>query len=146
MTEDQLLKKLRQKEFSPEQISETLAKLTEWKYLDDRTYAASYCRNKRDRYSKSRIRMELKNAGVDQEVINSVSEELYSRDREYTNCLELGRKYFPQVSQKWEKLAQKDKKKIYPLEIYIKKKIGEKLFQKGFPTDIIQSVLEEITK
>lgn len=147
MTEDQLSKKLGQKGFSPEQISEAVKRLAEWRYLDDRSYAAAYCRNRRDRYSKARIRMELKKAGVEEEVIVTVSEDLYSREKEYAICLGLGQKILPVECQKWKKRAVKDNKlRNYPPELYIKKKIGEKLFQKGFPSDIIQDVLEKITQ
>lgn len=142
MTTLQLTKKLEQKGFTSDEMPEVLNRLLEWKYLDDRSYAVSYCKNKRDKYSKARIKMELQKAGIDKEVIFSVLEELYFNAREYTNCLELGQRFFETEKEKWEK-RYKHKSK-YPFEIYMKKKIGDRLLQKGYPLDIVKNVLAQV--
>lgn len=142
MTTFQLKKKLEQKGFTPDEMVEVLNKLENWKYIDDRSYAVSYCKNKRDKYSRSRIKMELLKAGIDNHIIFSVLEELYFNDREYNNCLDLGQRFYVIELEKWEKRFKNTSK--YPFDIYIKKKIGDKLLQKGYPLDIVKNVLAEI--
>lgn len=142
MTAFQLTQKLEQKDFTSDEITEVLDKLVDWKYLDDRSYAVYYCKNKRDKYSRARIKMELQKAGIDKQIIFSVLEELYFNAREYTNCLDLGQSFFVIEQEKWEN-RYKNKSK-YPFEMHMKKRIGDKLLQKGYPLDIVKNVLAEI--
>lgn len=142
MTAFQLTKKLEQKGFASDEIAEVLNKLVDWKYLDDRSYAINYCKSKRDKYSRARIKMELQKAGIDKQVIFSVLDELYFSDREYTNCLDLGQSFFMIEKEKWQnKYIHKSK---YPFEMHMKKRIGDKLLQKGYTIDVVRNVLAEI--
>jgi len=138
----QLTKKLEQKGFTSDEILEALDKLIEWKYLDDHSYAVAYCKNKRDKYSRARIKMELQKAGIDKQIIFVVLENLYISARENKTCLELGQKLFQIEQEKWEKRYKNISK--FSFEIYIKKRIGDKLLQKGYPLDTVRNVLAEI--
>ena len=142
---DQLYKRLERKGYTRDEIAEVINKLIEWKYLDDRNYAISYCKNKLDKYSGARIKMELLKVGIDKQITDSILDDLYLRDKEYTNCLDLAQKLFIIESQKWEKKHDNNiKESKYPFEIYIKKKLGDKLLQKGYPFDIVKNILAEI--
>ena len=68
MTVDQLYKRLERKGYTRDEIAEVINKLIEWKYLDDRNYAISYCKNKLDKYSGARIKMELLKVGIDKQI------------------------------------------------------------------------------
>lgn len=143
MTMFQLTNRLTQKGFNSEEITFVVDKLLEWKYLDDHGHAVLYCKSKRDKYSRARIRMELEKVGIDKTVIVSVLDDFYYRDREHTNCLNMGHRIFTVESEKWKKRYDNLTNK-YPFEIIIKKKIGDKLLQKGYPLDIIKNILEQI--
>jgi len=143
MTVFQLARRLEEKGFSVDDSREALSKLSEWKYLDDHHYALAYCKEKGKKLSRARIRRDLGRAGIEKQLILTALEEAYPEEKEYQNCLELGQKMWQIHLEKWEKKKYVKYNNI-PKEIILKKRVGEKLVQRGYPFDTIGKVLAEI--
>jgi len=103
MTVYKLNKKLMDKGFSPEEIEETIKRLLEWKYIDDRGYAISYIKYRREKVTKKKLAFMLYNEGIDKEITHSLLDELYSEDQEFDNCLKLGQKLWDEEYKKWDR-------------------------------------------
>lgn len=147
MTVCNLKKKLEEKGFPPDEIGETINKLVEWKYLDDRSYAIAYVKIRKEKLSRKLIRLKLFNEGIDKEIANSVLEEFYSDKNEYDNCLRTAGKLWGEEFLKWEKkYKQNPKYKNISPEILLKKKVGDKLLLKGFSINIVKSTLEIVSE
>jgi len=71
-TEKQLRDKLKEGEFPPFAIEEAIAYVKSYHYLDDRRFAESYIRNRKDSKSSYQIRMELSEKGVSSELISEL--------------------------------------------------------------------------
>lgn len=144
MTVSQLEKRLEEKEFSHEEIKETIVRLEEWKYLDDSSYAVSYIKSRREKYSKRRTMVELVKAGIDKELAIVLLEKSYTEDNEYQNCLRLGRKIWEDECGKWErKLKDSLKYQNIPRDVILKKKVGDKLLMRGFPLSTVKNILAD---
>lgn len=74
-TEQELRRKLAEREYSPEEIEETVAFLLEYHYLDDEAYARSYIRTRSLRKSSRRLRAELEQKGISRDVIEASIQE-----------------------------------------------------------------------
>ena len=75
-TESEIEKYLKKKEFSDEEIEETLIKLKEYNYIDDYNYSIRYIKYAKEKgRGKIRIVQELKNKGVEYEKISMAIEE-----------------------------------------------------------------------
>ena len=74
LTDRQLREKLEKKEYLPEVINETLEYMTEAGYINDADYAARYVQDALNlkRHGKRRIRQDLRQKGIDIEVIDEV--------------------------------------------------------------------------
>jgi SOS response regulatory protein OraA/RecX len=81
-----MTKKLQAKGCAAEDIAAVLARLEEWSYIDDADYARQYCRCKRERYSCLRLRLELRQRGVDKETAEAVLAAEYPSAQEEENC------------------------------------------------------------
>lgn len=67
----ELIKKLTKADFNPDEIDNTLIKLKEANLQSDERFCESYIRHRSNRgYGIQRIRQELKERGVDTEIIN----------------------------------------------------------------------------
>jgi regulatory protein len=142
LTIGQLSNKLKDKGFSPEEVNDAVVKLIEWKYLDDDQYTETYIKSKRDKLSKQKMMMELLRFGVDKELITRLLGEIYSDDQEYQNCMRIGWKLWKEERSKWErKYKNNPKYKNIPQEYLIRKKVGEKLWMRGFSPAIIKTVI-----
>lgn len=67
---------LADKGYDKEIIVKTLDKLSAYRYIDDYAYAQSYIRSKSKKYGVFRISAELKQKGIDQEVIDRLTGDL----------------------------------------------------------------------
>lgn len=63
--------------YSAEATEAALAKLNEYGYADDRAYATAYVATYKDKLGPKRLRSELKNAGIDDEIIGECLPEDY---------------------------------------------------------------------
>ena len=134
-----------EKGFSEEEIVEAINKLSEWKYLDDYSYATAYVKAKSQKYSKKKIFYGLLNQGVDKELIIRALEDIYSEEREFFNCLNLAIKIWNAEQRKWNgKLESKLKSKHISREMLLRKRLADKLLAKGFSPNTVKSVLLKI--
>ena len=69
-TEWELRQKLKEREYSAEEIDETVLFLKEYRYLDDEAYAGRYIRSCAARKSRRQIRADLEHKGVSREIID----------------------------------------------------------------------------
>ena len=69
-TERELRQKLKEREYSAEEINETVLFLKEYRYLDDEAYVDRYIRSCAARKSRRQIRADLEHKGVSREIID----------------------------------------------------------------------------
>ena len=69
-TEWELRQKLKEREYSAEEIDETVLFLKEYRYLDDEAYVGRYIRSCATRKSRRQIRADLEHKGVSREIID----------------------------------------------------------------------------
>lgn len=95
-SEEELRRKLREKEYAAEIIGEVVAKLTRLGYLDDRRFARSWAESaiRNGRGYGPRLRLELNRRGVSAEIQQEVLEELgETYDESETLAALLARKF-----------------------------------------------------
>lgn len=68
-TEAEIRKKLKEKEYTPEEIEETVGFLKEYRYVNDAAYAEKYIRVYSSKKSIRQIRCDLERKGVAKELI-----------------------------------------------------------------------------
>lgn len=132
--EKALKDKLRQKEYSDEAISFTIEKLKKYNYIDDEKLTAAFVNDKK-RFSKKGpryIAQALKMKGVDSEIIRNALEDGYDVDEAYENCKALAMKKYDYYKRKTD-----DK-------YTFKGKMYGFLAQRGFNSEVIRKVLEEL--
>jgi len=89
----ELKRKLAAKAFSPDEISGTIKRLVDEKWLDDERYAGALVRVRaRKRVGRLRIRQELRAAGVDDEAAGAALSENIAPDDERVQLVELCQK------------------------------------------------------
>ncbi len=145
ITASMLKKKMENKGcFESEEIENTINRLLEWKYLDDRSYALSFIKNKKEKSSRKKILYELMKAGIDQQLTKELIEEYYSEEAEHENCLSLAYKLWHEEYTRWENKYRFNPKymNIAP-EVFIRKRVGEKLLLRHYPYSTVISVLTE---
>lgn len=88
-TERELRRKLKEREYSTEEIDETVLFLKEYRYLDDAAYAGRYIRTCAARKSRRQIRADLERKGVSREIIDlQLQEEYVDEDSQIRKLLE----------------------------------------------------------
>ena len=88
-TEQELRRKLKEREYSTEEIDETVLFLKEYRYLDDEAYAGRYIRTCAARKSRRQIRADLERKGVSREIIDlQLQEENVDEDSQIRKLLE----------------------------------------------------------
>lgn len=130
-------KRLERKAFSREEIAETLARLLEWGYLDDRRLAVAYAKNRASRYSQQRIRLELIRRGVERALADEAVQGLSEED-EMRQCLQVA-----------EKLVLQEETRGHmgkPGWSSARQRVGAKLLQRGYRRDMVLNVLDNFYK
>ncbi len=122
---------LAKKEYSEVIIQEVIFKLKEYRYVDDLEFAIAYVRTQKQTNGKgpSVLKRELAGKGIDQTSIEQALSE-YNGDDQLQEAIHHA-----------EKLLKKTNKIS---SVQLKQKIEQYLMRKGFPFDIISSVLEEV--
>ena len=88
-TERELRQKLKEREYSAEEINETVLFLKEYRYLDDEAYADRYIRSCAARKSRRQIRADLERKGVSREIIDlQLQEKTVDEDSQIRKLLE----------------------------------------------------------
>lgn len=130
-TEAEVRKYLQEKEAVESVIREVILKLYEYKFLDDEDYALSYVRTQMNTADKGPdvIKRELQQRGVDEPLIDKAMSE-YPFERQFEIAL--------QLCEKCAGKNQRDSKRV------LKQKMEQLLLRKGFPYDMIASVIAEL--
>ncbi|MHB8131825.1 MAG: regulatory protein RecX [Mobilitalea sp.] len=129
-TEQELRKKLTETGYPKEIIDRTLFYVTEYGYLNDERYAASYVRARMNTKSKFVIKTELLHKGIDKELINDIFMIEYGDDdREDAELIAI------------RKLIAKKTKFPENLTFDEKQKLMASLYRKGFATSKIKQIL-----
>ena len=124
-TEKQIKDYLRKKEYNPGTIEYVIAKLIEYKYLDDEAYARSFVLTYSSKYGKLKLIAGLKSKGVSDRVIDNV----FNEDLEIKNNIkETAEKYL--------------KNKIIDNNTYLK--LSRFLYSRGYEFDEINRVINEL--
>ncbi len=129
-TKHQVVSRMRQMNFTEEEISLAIKFLDEFGYLDDRSFIVSYYNYalKQRKYSINKIRQDLLKKGVDKDLIDEVQKEINTESIEYENALKIAEK-------KIEQLKKQNKSRIL-------ERLAQHLFVKGFSWEVINSVCD----
>lgn len=129
-TEKEIKDRLTKKEYDEIIIKKTISYLKDHDFIDDKRFAEIYAeqRVKNKKLGNYRIKNELFNKGVSQEIIEDILEKY--NDTEYERALELGKK-------KIKSYKNDDKQAIY-------RKLGGYLQRRGYSYDCVSRVLREL--
>jgi regulatory protein len=109
-------------------INNVLDKIKTYGYIDDKKYAEMYIDYHNENKGQKRLEMELKNKGIDENIIKETLESKRDKNSDYINALEIALKY----------------KKQNKLDLKTREKLIRALYSKGYEWDIIQEVLRKI--
>lgn len=127
-TEQELRQKLLEREYSKDEIEETVRFLKEYRYLDDEAYAMRFIRSQSGKKSARQIRATLERKGVNREIIAS--------------CLE--EEPVDEASQVRAFLEKKGYRAGENLEADVYRKLTASLARRGFSWDVIRRTMEEM--
>lgn len=133
-TSAQIEQKLRQKGYTKDEIQRVVQFLTEFGYLDDRTFVRNYVKLalEQKKHSLARIRQSLYSKGVRKELIEEVFNEFTNDEIELENAYKIGLKKYQQL------LKQNKSQPLHRLAQYLR--------LKGFEWDIINKVCEKLER
>ncbi len=125
----EVVQKLREKEFDPSVIQTVLADLTRLGYINDEQFAAQWAssRVRLRGYGRRRIEQELKDKGLDRDVVRKALEEIVDTETER----ETARK---EADKKLNTMKLQDRETR-------RRRLAGFLERKGFPYDIIRDIL-----
>lgn len=142
VTHYELEKYLRDKNVVSEKIIETISRLIDWGYLNDRRLAAEYCQLHSGRHSRLKIRKDLLLRGLDKILVEEVLSTAYPQEQELQLCMALARQIWERERYCLDKQKRRDKvnNKI-PRKILLHNKVSVKLARLGYPYEMINKVL-----
>lgn len=131
-TEKQVCLKLKDLGFGDVVIQNVIEFLKEFNYLSDEVFTENFIKAKINRkyYGYLRLKRELSEKGINDQIINSYLSQLYTKDI----ALETARK---SAERKLRSISFRDEKKK-------KNQVRDHLFRQGFSLDTIQVILKEI--
>lgn len=123
----EIITKLQRKQFIGEVVEKTLNRLDELGLLDDRSFALNYVgsRSKKKPSGRYKLRYELRQKGISEEVIDEVLSEYDSS----SHCLDAALKKLPFLKGE---------------NRYRRRKLHAFLMNRGFDTDTIRDTLDQI--
>ena len=125
-TEQELRQKLSEREYSEDEIEETVLFLKEYRYLDDESYAERFIRAQSDKKSARQIKAALERKGIDRETISA--------------CLE--EEPVDEESQVRAFLEKKGYRAGERLEADVYRRLTSALARRGFSWDVIRRAME----
>ena len=130
-SEQEIVRKLKEKKYSNEIIQTVIDYLTNARFLNDRQFARDWIKSRLNKpFGLKRISFELKNKGVDQEIILAAIHE--------------AKESFPE-EELVKSLAQKQIKKYGPIDrLKLKQRLFGFLSRRGFSVETIQKVIGKI--
>ncbi len=145
LTGSELGIRLREKGYAGSEVLEVLEKMEKFGYLNDLELAITVAQNRLKRYSRRRVLQDLQNRGLAPQVIEQALSSTYSFDDEIEQCLTLAKRWWVQESKRWEqRIARDGTKNSVPRELWLQQNIARKLFQRGYPSDMVKNVLDQI--
>ncbi len=123
-TEQELALKLKQADYTDSIISEVIAYIKSYHYIDDERYAVNYIRSRKDSKSKRQIYAELIQKGIEKMYIEQAFCEEYEDEEEAIR-----------------KAIGKKTKDISSMTEEEKMKLTSSLYRKGFPLDLIKKYI-----
>ena len=127
-TEKQIVKYLKEKGYEQESIENAVTKLKEYGYINDEYYTESYIRSYKDKKGKIKLKYDLISKGVNPQIIDQKIQELINNKDSLFACKKLLEKYI--------------KNKTFDRKL--KAKAFSYLISKGFESDIIINLLNEV--
>lgn len=122
--------RMERKGYDNEVINKTLEWLKKYDLVNDKDFAEEYIKAKAKKYGRSRIKMELRGKGVDENIINNVIENELDYENEYETALE-------QAKKKLRAYEGEKREAIY-------RKLSGYLQRRGFSYDIVSKILKEL--
>lgn len=145
LTRQELRTRLQEKGFQHSDILQVLEKLEAWGYLNDRELAVTFSKNRLRRYSRRRVQLDMRNRGLEKPLIEDALATTYSAQDELQQCLTLANQWWEQEAKRWEQQREKEMlKKPVSREMWIQQRIGRKLIQRGYPSDMVWNVLSQL--
>lgn len=144
LTHYEIETRLEKKGFESADIARVLTKLEEFGYLNDQELALIYSKSRLKRYSRRRVLHDLTNRGIAPQLIEQALGETYSSDEEFQQCLSLAKQWWGQESKRWEQRTTEKPDRAVPRELCLQQKVVRRLTQRGYPSDMVRSVLYEI--
>ena len=128
----EITERLKKKKFEENIIEEVLQELKSYKYLNDEQFAESYINDRMNfrPCGNFLIRKELKERGVEENIINKKIEELISEEKEIESAKKLAEKKLKTISNETDRIKINQKVKSY-------------LQSKGYSFDIISRIVIE---
>jgi regulatory protein len=125
----ELRRKLTAKEFDRDTIAETIARLTNEKWIDDARFAGAYVRTRLlKRIGKLRIRRELMVAGVADDIISDAIRANVNTDEERERAVAAARRRIPILQKKGE----------------LRNKLTAYLLKQGYDGALVRDVVKEL--
>ena len=156
----ELTKSLGDKGFSPEEIAEACARLTEWGYLDDRKYALQYAQYRTRHQTRRQVREGLRRRGIGEDIVRGVLAEVYPPEQERENCRAMAERLWgEELARRYRRTGKELKSEDENCEFYAeagrfdiqaqmlrkaRAKVGQKLALRGYPTELIRACLEAL--
>ena len=129
-SEKEIVNRLKKKKVSREVIEKVIAELKSLSLLDDRKFAKSWIQERiRKGYGLLKIKVELKEKGIDQDLLKDLLQDI-NKDAWV----------LPQIRE----LVQKRIKKYNKIDLNVKRKILSYLVRRGFPYEKVIRVLKEL--
>lgn len=134
-TEEEVRRKLREKEVPSFVVEDVIARLEELDYLDDEAYARDYAHNRfsSKKYGPIRIRRELLKRGVDRHLAEQAVDELVA-ERDVRAAA------WTHAEKRWPRLAGEEDPRRR------KQKMYRYLRRRGFTSDTIYSILDQLER
>ncbi|MDD6770953.1 MAG: recombination regulator RecX [Inconstantimicrobium porci] len=130
-TEKEIVKKLKDKEYSEEAISRTLEFLTKYDFINDNRYASMFARDKVKTQGKNNIKYKLIQKGVSEDIIMDVLGSL-SDDDEYDTALNL-------CTKKYNILLKSNSDKNV-----VKQKLFRFMLSKGYDYNLCNKIVKKV--
>ena len=132
-TEQEVRRKMKEKEYTDEIIDTTIDYLYYLNYLDDEEYAQKFIKDKSNlkNMGSERIKRELYMKGIDKNIIDRELEEIVDKDDEYEKAKEIAIKKLETTYKNDDKNARY-------------RKLGGLLQRRGYSMDIVMPLLKEL--
>jgi len=130
-TEKEMKDKLINKGYDEATIKRVISFLKEYNFIDDRKYADMYIKAKQKNSGKNKIKYDLLKRGINQSIVDSVTESLTSECEEDSARVLAEKKYKAIIKR------EVDRRKIY-------EKLLRFLVSKGYTWELSKSVIEKV--